>query len=166
MQSFQNLNYLTYGTSTKDVVLPYAIRQLEAITSKSNLTQIHFDLSLDHKNQPDEELCKTLDDLLIGSKFPSLEWVGLRRNIPHELFPQLNAAGRLWVLPESFWNDPPVTADEDGSEVSGEGNKENEVEGEESGKHIRDIAEENDDGPDTITMDDENPPLGLPESDD
>ena len=59
-----------------------------------------------------------------------------------------------------------VTADEDGSEVSGEGNKENDVEGEESGKHIRDIAEEDDDGPDTTTMDDENPPLALPESDD
>ena len=55
LDSFSNLKYLTYGTRTKDTVLPYAIRQLGAITSKSNLTQINFDLSLDHKNQPDEE---------------------------------------------------------------------------------------------------------------
>ena len=121
---------------------------------------------MDHKNQPDEELCKTLDDLLIGSKFPSLEWVGLRRTIPPELFPQLNAAGRLWVLPGTFWKDPPVTADEDGSKVSGEGNKENNVEGEESGGHVRDTAEGQNGGPDAAAVGDGNPHLTLPESND
>ena len=48
----------------------------------------------------------------------------------------------------------------------GEGNKKNDVEGEESDGCIRDTAEEEDDGPDTTTLDDENPPLALPESDD
>ena len=127
--SFPNLKYLTYGSYVKDAVLPYAIRQLGAITSRSNLIQVDFDLSLDYKNKPDEELCKTLDDLLTGPTFPSLQIVGLRRTIHPELFPQLNAAGRLMVLDQSFWLDPPVTADELGSDGSGEGNNKNDVEG-------------------------------------
>ena len=89
--------------------------------------------------------------------------VGLRRNIPHELFPQLNAAGRLVVLDWSFWKDPPVAADEGGSDVSGEGNNENDAEGEESAEHIRDTAEEENDEPD-ITTKDEKSPLALLES--
>ena len=119
---FPNLKYLTYGTATKDVVLPYAIRQLGAITSKYNLIRVDFDMRLDHKNQPDAELCKKLDDLLMGGKFSWVLSVRLRKTIPPKLFPQLNAAGRVRILRWSFWKDPPVTADEDGSEVSGEGN--------------------------------------------
>ena len=119
---------------------------------------------MDHKNQPDGELCTTLDNLLTGGTFPSLRKVGLRRNIPHELFPQLNAAGRLVVLDWSFWKDPPVTADEDGRDVSGEGNNGNGAEGEESGEHNRDTAGEENDGPDVTTKDDEKSPLALPES--
>ena len=166
LDSFPNLKYLTYGTATKDVVLPYAIWQLGAITSKSNLIWVDFDMGLDHKNQPDAELCEKLDDLLIGGKFPWLRSVRLRRTISPKLFPRLDAAWQLEVLDQSFWLDPPVTANEEDSEVSGEGNKENDVEREESGGCIRDIVEGEDDGPDTTTMDDENLPLALPESDD
>ena len=145
-------------------MLPYAIGQLGAITSRSSLIQVDFDLSLNHKNKPDEELCKTLDDLLTGPTFPSLQIVGLRRTIHPELFPQLNAAGRLMVLDQSFWLDPPVTAEELRSDGSGEGNNKNDVEGEEGGEQIRDTAEEENDGSDITSTDDEHSPLALPEN--
>ena len=68
------------------------------------------------------------------------------------------------VLDQSFWLDPPVTADELGSDGSGEGNNKNDLEGGEGGEHIRDTAAEENDGSDITSTDDEHPPLASPEN--
>ena len=75
--------------------------------------------------------------------------VGLRRNIPHELFPQLNAAGRLVALDWSFWKDPPVVEDGNNTGATSEDDNENRIGREEGSGDIVDMVEEQDQTPDT-----------------
>ena len=52
------MKYLTYGSSGEDFVLPYAVRQLRAITSKCTLTEVTFDISIDSSKGPlDADVC-------------------------------------------------------------------------------------------------------------
>ena len=106
LDPFSNLKSLRYGSCVTAVVLPYAIQQLGAVTSRRNLVQITFDISLhDPLAHLDEGQCRLLDNLLSGSYFPSLEVVFLRKRIAFQLFPKLCKAGLLRVLPKSFWDE-------------------------------------------------------------
>ena len=95
-------------------MLPYAARQLEAVASACNLVNIVFDIIIDGgKAELDQPTHRTLDDLLSGERFPSLQSVGLHKTIPPKLFPKLDRLGRLYILPQSFWADPPIMLDDD-----------------------------------------------------
>ena len=102
-----NLKYLTYGSSEKDLVLPYAVRQSGAIAStKCSLVKITFDIKVDTSEaQLDTAICGRLDELLSGDKFPSLENVFLHRSIAAILFPKLCNNGLLQTLrpADSYW---------------------------------------------------------------
>lgn len=102
LDSFPNLKYLRYGSTLYDVVLPYTIRQLGAVTSPCGVIHLTLDLNL-HRNRPDPHLCSILDGLLTGDRFPCLQSVKLHRLIAPELFPKLNKAGRIEVLGSSLW---------------------------------------------------------------
>ena len=114
LDSFERLKYLTYGCPGKSIVLPYAARQLEAVASACNLVNIVFDIIMDGEEaELDQHTYRTLDDLLSGERFPSLQSVGLHKTIPPKLFPKLDRLGRLYVLPQSFWTDLPAIPDDD-----------------------------------------------------
>ena len=115
LDSFAKLKYLTYGCPGKSTVLPYAARQLEAVASACNLVNIVFDIIMDREEEEllDQHTYRTLDDLLSGDRFPSLQSVGLHKTSPPKLFPKLDRLGRLYIFPQSFWADPPVMLDDD-----------------------------------------------------
>ena len=99
------LRYLTYGSPGKGFVLPYAVRQLGATTTHQ-LIKVTFDIVLGNtEKQLDAALCGSIDDLLSGNKFPSLENVFLHRSVPVILFPKLSNTGLLQTLTfeESCW---------------------------------------------------------------
>ena len=95
----------------KGFILPYAARQLNAVASISGLVGVHFDISVDHGYQLDEDLCGIIDNLLVGDKFPSLRMVALHKTIAPELFPELKKTGRLFTLASTFWTAAPVEED-------------------------------------------------------
>lgn len=101
---FPRLGSLTYGCYGRDTILPYAVRQLETITSTCDLTSVYLDLS---SNWLDRDLARRLDTLLVGPRFPYLCTVVLQETVSFDLFPELEYEGRLMVLEESFWKDPP-----------------------------------------------------------
>lgn len=104
LDSFPRLKYLTYGSCVKDFVLPYATRQLLAISSKSNLVQVTFDLRIDKtEGQLDTNMYRGIDNILSGEKFPVLKSVYLHMTIPFLLFPRLCKIGLLRALAKSFW---------------------------------------------------------------
>lgn len=106
LDSFRHLKYLTFGSFERDFVLPYAIRQFELITTKCNVTQITFDINVeDTEHQLNADVCRTLDDILTGKKFPSLKAVYLHRKIPFLFFPKLSRAGLLKVCSISYWHE-------------------------------------------------------------
>ena len=106
LDSFPNLTRLTYGSYGIDLVLPYATRQLGAITSECKLVEVAFDISLhDIEDQLDPDMCRVIDDALTGSKFPSLESVYLHRTITFLSFPKLCKAGILRRLSKSYWRE-------------------------------------------------------------
>ena len=99
------LRYLTYGSPGKGFVLPYAVRQLGATTTHQ-LIKVTFDIVLGNtEKQLDAALCGSIDDLLSGNKFPSLENVLLHRSVPVIPFPKLSNMGLLQTLTfeESCW---------------------------------------------------------------
>ena len=128
--SFTNLKYLTYRSSGKDFVLPCAVRQIEALSSTCDITRVCFDIKVDHEHQLDQDICRMLDSILAGEKFPSLQNVGLHGSIPPELFPMLNEAKRLFILEESSWIGLPIGKD-DKDEVLIKGNVQHSIEVEE-----------------------------------
>ena len=100
------LRYLTYGSPEKGFVLPYAARQLGKI-ARHELVTVAFDIRLDsHESQLDAGLCGSIDDLLSGGKFPSLENVFLHRSVAAILFPKLCKNGLLQTLrlEDSYWS--------------------------------------------------------------
>ena len=106
LNSFPSLKYLTYGSSGEDFVLPYAVRQLRAITSRCTLTEVTFDISLhDIEDQLDPDMCRVIDDALTGGRFPSLENVYLHKTIAFLSFPKLCKAGLLRRLSKSYWRE-------------------------------------------------------------
>ena len=106
MDSFPNLTRLTYGSYGIDLVLPYAVRQLEAVASKRKLVEVTFDISLhDIEDHLDQNMCRAIDDALTGGDFPSLENVYLHRTIPFVSFPKLCKAGLLRRLSKSYWRE-------------------------------------------------------------
>ena len=108
LESYPNLKYLTYESYAKDFVLHYATRQLGSITSTCTLTQVTLDIGLDCRYHLDRHLCRELDDILMRERFKSLQNIILHRAISPELFPKLNAAGRLKILKKSASIDPPA----------------------------------------------------------
>ena len=99
------LRYLTYGSPGKGFVLPYAVRQLGATTTHQ-LIKVTFDIVLGNtERQLDAALCGSIDDLLSGDNFPSLENVFLHRSVPAILFPKLSNTGLLQTLTfeDSCW---------------------------------------------------------------
>ena len=106
LDSFPNLTRLTYGSYAIDLVLSYATRQLEAITSECKLVEVTFDISLhDIEDQLDPDMCRVIDDALTGGKFPSLENVYLHKTIAFLSFPKLCKAGLLRWLSMSYWRE-------------------------------------------------------------
>ena len=104
--SFPNLKRLTYGSYGIDLVLPYTVRQLEAVASKCKLVEVTFDISLhDIEDQLDPDMCRAIDDALTGGKFPSLESVCLHKTIAFLYFPKLSKAGLLRCLSKSYWRE-------------------------------------------------------------
>ena len=97
MDSLPNLRHLTYGSPTRSYVLPYAVHQLQAVTStKHKLIKVTFDMDIDNtEDQLDTDTCRIVDDLLSGDKFLSLENVFLNRTVAFILFPKLNRVGLL-----------------------------------------------------------------------
>ena len=95
-------------------MLPYAARQLEAVASVCNLVNTAFDIMMDREEEErlDQHTYRTLDDLLSGERFPSLQSVGLHKTIPPKLFPKLDRLGRLYIFPQSFWTDLPAIPDD------------------------------------------------------
>ena len=106
LDSFPNLTHLTYGSYGIDLVLPYAVRQLEAVASKCKLVEVTFDVSLhDIEDQLDPDMCRAIDDALTGGKFPSLENVYLHKTIAFLSFAKLCNAGLLKRLSKSYWRE-------------------------------------------------------------
>ena len=106
LDSFPNLKCLTYGTYVRDFVLPYAIRQLEAVASKCGIVQVTFDMRIDTTNdQLEADRCRAIDNLSSGEKFPFLKSVYLHRTIAFLFFPRLCSAGLLKVLATSAWTE-------------------------------------------------------------
>lgn len=88
-------------------MLPYAARQLGAITStKDKLVKVTFDIRTSSTEcELDVTVCKSLDDLLSGDQFPSLENIFLHKEVATILFPKLSKVGLLKTLSysDSFW---------------------------------------------------------------
>ena len=107
MDLLPNLRHLTYGSPTRPYVLPYAVHQLQAVTStKHKLIKVTFDMDIDNtEDQLDTDTCRIVDDLLSGENFPSLENIFLHKSVAAILFPKLSKAGLLGSLPyaDSHW---------------------------------------------------------------
>ena len=100
------LRSLTYGSACNGSVLPYAVRQLGKI-ARHELVTVTFDIELrSNKNKLDAGLCGSIDDLLSGGRFPSLENVFLHRSVAPILFPKLCNNGLLQTsrLEDSYWS--------------------------------------------------------------
>ena len=106
LDSLPKLRSLTYGSPNKGFVLPYAARQLGTI-ARHELVTVTFDIRLgSNESRSDAALCGSIDDLLSGGKFPSLENVFLHRSIAAILFPKLCNNGLLQTLrlEDSYWS--------------------------------------------------------------
>ena len=95
-----------------------------------------------HGHHLDQGICRILDSLLAGDKFPPLESVGLHKTITFELFPELNEAKRLFVLGSSFWMDDPITNEDDEETPVTTNDGENNIEVEKSDGPITEIMED------------------------
>ena len=98
------LQKITYGSYSMDHILSYVVQQLEEVSLPLALVEVCFDIRLD-ESELDEELCKSIDQLLSSDKFPSLRVVDLHETIPFDNFPNLYKNGILTMLPpsSSYW---------------------------------------------------------------
>ena len=144
LDSFPKLKHLMYGSPIKGFVLPYTVRQLKAASSTSELIGVYFDIRVDHGHQLDEDLCKVIDNLLVGDKFPSLGTVGLHKTIAPELFPELSRSQRLLFPDGSFWIDVPPEKETSDGGASTKDDDEDKVEVEESTQRTTEMTGEDD----------------------
>ena len=111
LDSFPNLQYLTYGSSGKISALWYAAEQLKEVSSLCNLFAVAFDTRVAEGEDGLVNVVFTeIDELLCGDNLPSLQAVLVHETIPFDLLPRLRAAGRLKMLNESSWKSSPVQA--------------------------------------------------------
>ena len=101
--SFSNLKRLTYGSPRRDSGLQYAVKQLKGVGSLGGLVQVTFDVAIyTTSGRLNENTCQTLDELLSGNKFPSLNSIFLHDSINFQHFPKLNKLGLLKILSHSY----------------------------------------------------------------
>ena len=118
-------------------MLPYAARQLKAIPSICRIIEVYLDIKLDG-HRLDQDICRTLDSLLTGDRFLSLQSVGLNKTIAPELLPVLNETSRPFVLSSSFWMDGPIRKQ---TSVT-KNNNENTIKAEKSAERITEIIDD------------------------
>ena len=92
LRALRNLKKLGYNSGLPEVLLRYAVVQLQAITSASGLLEVTLHGFSDPK---DKVLCRALDGILSGSVFPSLRSVFIPTRSLFHLFPKLYSVGLL-----------------------------------------------------------------------
>ena len=93
-----SLRRLTYGSFENDIGLRYAVQQLESVESAPHLVEIYLNTSPNKDGHIEEGLYRSLDILLCGTKFPSLQRVWINIHVPFHLLPNLRNRGVLEVL--------------------------------------------------------------------
>ena len=97
LSSFSNLRKITWHGYTTSI-FQYAAKQLSNISSPCKITEVVIWVQVgDEKYETVKEEIKTIEEILISDKFPSLHSVQLRKNASFDIFPELKARGLLGV---------------------------------------------------------------------
>lgn len=106
LDDFSALRKSTYGGHPSTQILQFASKQLDALSSVSDIAEIRFDMVLDeYKIGGKKCLYRSIDNDLSTDKFPFLRRVELDMELPStsSFFPHLQKRGLLEPLRNSNW---------------------------------------------------------------